>query len=141
MNDKHIFVDTNILIYAYDLDSKDKHHLAKTKIQELWSRSVPPSISVQVLQEFYVNLIRKHVPWRVAREIIVDYLQWNVVENDETLLLEGMRLTERWKLSFWDALIIAAAKSAKASIIWSEDFGTHREYEGIRIVNPLTSAE
>ncbi|MBI1977067.1 MAG: PIN domain-containing protein [Candidatus Omnitrophica bacterium] len=137
MGDKQIFVDTNILVYAHDLDAQEKHQIAKTKIQSLWDQSFHPSTSIQVLQEFYVNLIRKNVPLKTARETIMDYLAWDITRNDEILLVEGMRLKERWDISFWDALILAAAKSAKARILWSEDFATDQEYEGILVVNPL----
>lgn len=134
---KQIFVDTNILIYAHDLDAHEKQTIAKTKIQSLWDQESLPSTSIQVLQEFYVNLVRKSVPSKTARETVMDYLAWDIVSNDEALLVEGMRLKERWDISLWDALILAAAKFAKAQILWSEDFASGQEYEGILVVNPL----
>ena len=137
MENKQIFVDTNILIYAHDLDAQEKHKTAKSRIQSLWDQESPPSTSIQVLQEFYVNLVRKNVPSKIARETVMDYLAWDIVSNDEALLVEGMRLKERWDVSLWDALILAAAKFAKAHILWSEDFASGQEYEGIIVVNPL----
>ncbi len=101
MRDKPIFIDTNILIYAHDLDAKEKHKLAKEKLTYLWNLKLPPSISIQVLQEFYVNLVKKEVPLKIARETVLSYLEWDVIQNDEGLLLEGIRIKERYNLSFW----------------------------------------
>lgn len=132
-----IFVDTNILVYAHDRDAGEKHQIAKEKLAFLWDRPIMPSISVQVLQEFYVNLLRKKVPSSVARETVTDYLTWDVIDNDRSLFLEGMQLKERWKLSYWDALVLAAARKAKASQLWSEDFSPGQDYEGLVVVNPF----
>lgn len=137
MKDKQIFVDTNILVYAFDKDAGEKHKLAKKKIEFLWNRSLTPAVSVQVLQEVYVNLIKKNVPAEESKKTITDYIQWNVIDNDVALLLEGIRLRERWQISFWDSLILAAAKYAKAGIIWSENFSTNQEYDGITVINPI----
>lgn len=137
MLNKQIFVDTNILVYAHDRDAADKHRTAKDKVAHLWSRPLAPAISVQVLQELYVNLIRKDVSANDARQTVSDYCAWHIVDNDRALLMEGIGLWERWQSSFWDALILAAAKRAQASIIWSEDFNTDQTYDGIVVVNPL----
>ena len=94
MKDKGVFVDTNILIYAHDLDAKEKHTLAKEKLIYLWKSELVPSISIQVLQEFYVNLIKKDISLKIARETITNYLEWNVIPNGEDLLLEGIRIKE-----------------------------------------------
>ncbi len=138
MKGNHIFVDTNILVYAHDQDAKKKHVVAREKILQLWKKDLFPSISIQVLQEFYVNLIKKRIPISTATETIVSYLEWDVVENDRSLMLEGIGLQERWNVSFWDALILAAAKRAKASQIWTEDLNTGQNYDGVVAVNPLT---
>jgi len=96
-----------------------------------------PAISIQVLQELYVNLIRKDVSSDDARQTITDYCAWHVVDNDAVMLMEGIRLREKWHSSFWDALILAAAGRAQAGVIWSEDFNTGQSYDGIEVVNPL----
>ena len=67
------------------------------------------------------------------------YLEWNVVENDRELLVAGMQERERWKVSLWDALVLAAARRAHATVLWSEDFARGQDYEGFTIVNPLES--
>jgi len=140
MSVDQIFVDTNILVYAHDVDAGHKHRTARDKISSLWQRDLLPSISVQVLQEFYVNLIRKKVPAPVARETVSNYLEWHVIANDRNLFVEGIRWKERWNLSFWDALILAAAATAKAKEVWSEDLNAGQVYGGIRVTNPLVEA-
>jgi len=137
MASSQIFVDTNILVYAHDRDAADKHQVAKDRVAELWLLPISPAISVQVLQELYVNLIRKEISQAEARRTVVDYGAWHVVDNDQALLLEGIDLQTRWQSSFWDALILAAARRARAGVIWSEDFNTTQDYDGIVAVNPL----
>lgn len=137
MQNKQIFVDTNLLVYAHDRDAADRHEKAKTLVAELWCRPMLPAISVQVLQELYVNLIRKQVSDEEARETIVDYRTWHVIDNDALLLMEGIEIRERLQSSFWDGLILAAAKRAGAGAIWSEDFNTGQNYDGVIAVNPL----
>jgi predicted nucleic acid-binding protein len=92
---------------------------------------------VQVLQELCVNLIRKTVSQSEARQTISDYCAWHVVDNDPTLLVEGIDLQIRWQSSFWDALILAAARRVGAGVIWSEDLAPTQDYGGIVAVNPL----
>jgi predicted nucleic acid-binding protein len=137
MSDDPVFVDTNILVYAHDKDAGDKYLIAKAKVESLWNRQILPSISVQVLQEFHVNLVRKKVKASDAREAVLNYLEWDVIDNDRALLLEGMRLQETWRLSFWDALIIAAAKRAKVKELWTEDLNPGQNFEGVVVINPL----
>ena len=137
MSGDQVFVDTNILVYAHDKDAGDKHRIAKEKVSALWHRALLPSVSVQILQEFYVNLIRKTVKASDAREVVTSYLEWDVIDNDRALLLEGMRMKEKWSISYWDALVLAAAKKAKARELWSEDLNAGQNYEGVVVVNPL----
>jgi predicted nucleic acid-binding protein len=132
-----VFVDTNILVYAHDLDAGEKHERAKRRVAELWSRPTPPALSVQVLQELFVSLQRRGVTRVAAREVVEDYLHWRVVENTGDLLLEGIAAMDRWSLSFWDALIVAAARKAGAKELWSEDLNVGQDYGGVKVVNPL----
>ena len=137
MRISQIFVDTNLLVYAHDRDAAEKHEKAKTLVAELWHRPILPAISVQVLQELYVNLIRKAVADVEARQTIADYRAWHVVDNDAALLMEGIEIRERLQSSCWDGLILAAAKRAQAGTIWSEGFNTGQSYDGVVAVNPL----
>lgn len=137
MSDENLFIDANILVYAHDKDAKERHETARTLVAKLWSDVSVPSISVQVLQEFYVNLLRKGVPDSEASGAVDDYLNWRVVDNDRSLLTSGIEERRRFKISFWDGLILAAARRAGAKILWSEDFNAGQSYDGILVVNPL----
>ena len=132
-----LFIDTNILVYAHDLDAGEKHDKARRFVAELWRAEPLPWLSVQVLQEFLVSLRRRNVPLTEIRETLADYGRWRIVENTVGTLRAGLAEMERWQLSFWDALILAAARQAGASRIWSEDLGDGQDYDGIRVVNPL----
>jgi predicted nucleic acid-binding protein len=140
MSDRAVFVDTNILVYAHDTDAGDKGKVAARKLTELWDSGFPASISVQVLQELYVNLLRKGVTQRAARETVSDYFVWQVIDNDRTLFAQAMEEQARWKLSFWDASILAAARRAAARVLWSEDFSPGQDYGGVVVVNPLAAS-
>ena len=74
---------------------------------------------------------------RWCRPTSADYRTWHVVDNDAMLLMEGIEIRERLQSSFWDGLILAAAKRARASAIWSENFNTGQNYDGVVAVNPL----
>ena len=132
-----VFVDTNILVYAHDLEAGPRHRKAKELVAEGWRHSPPPWVSVQVLQELLVNLRRKGLGPKAARHTVEDYMHWRVVENTLSLFAGGLDEMDRWKVSLWDAMILAAARSASAKIIWSEDLSEGQDYDGIEIVNPL----
>lgn len=131
------FVDTNVLVYAHDLDAGRKHERAKLLLVEFWRSKPLPWISVQVLQELLVTLRRKGVATCDARETVEDYTRWRVVENNVGLVRAGMSEMERWQLSFWDGLILAAARSVGAATVYSEDLSHEQDYGGISVVNPF----
>lgn len=140
MSDKS-FVDTNVLIYAYDVDAGDKHAVAVRILTELWSTQLG-ILSTQVLQEFYVNVTRKiPSPLRrsIARGIVKDYIAWQVetVELEQVLL--ASELEERYQLSFWDALIVVAARKGGAAKILSEDLNASQTIDGVLIENPFVT--
>ncbi len=136
MNDE-LFVDTNILVYAHDRDAGRKHRVARERVRDLWLSDRYPAISVQVLQELFVNLRRRDVPLSEARDIISDYSAWRVAETTVALCLQAADEVERWQVSFWDGLILAAARTMGATILWSEDLNAGQNYGGIQVVNPL----
>ncbi len=138
MKDK-TFVDTNILVYAHDLDSGKKHEVAKKTIINLWSTR-EGVISTQVLQEFYVTLTRKvPVPLKKSqvRRILNNYLQWDVAVNNAETILQAIEIEENYHISFWDAMIVSAAYFKNASRILTEDLNEGQQIEGIAIVNPF----
>jgi len=135
----NVLIDTNVLVYAHDLDAGEKHEQAKQLVSDLWLYNPLPWVSVQVLQELLVTLRRKGVKTAEARETVDAYTRWRVVENDVGLLKAGMAEMERWQLSFWDGLILAAARRARVSTIFSEDLSHEQNYGGIHVQNPFLS--
>ena len=138
MSDR-IFVDTNILVYAHDLSSGDRHAKASAVIESLWEAGTGV-ISTQVLQEFYVTVTRKiknPLKSAEAREIIRNYLAWPVQINDPETTIRASEIEEKNSLSFWDALIVAVALRLQAKKIISEDLNHGQIIEGILIENPL----
>jgi len=141
MNDK-CFVYTNILVYAHDRSAGLKHQRAQTLLEQLWD-SGQGVLSTQVLQELCINLRRKiHRPLPVeeVRRLIRDYATWEVVTNTPESILQALDIEQRYKTSFWDALILQAAESSGASILYSEDLATGQRYRTVRVINPLTTS-
>jgi predicted nucleic acid-binding protein len=139
MTENRTFIDTNIIVYAYDVTAGEKHETAKKLLMGMW-RSGLGLVSTQVLQELYVTLTRK-IPRPVkpaqAAEIVQDMLTWDVVVNDGATILEAAALEAKEKLSFWDALIVVAAARGGAQTLLSEDLSDGRAIAGVRIVNPF----
>jgi predicted nucleic acid-binding protein len=133
------FVDTNILIYAEDRDAKDKHSIARELVVELWD-SGEGVVSVQVLQEFYVNVTRKlkkPLAPAKAKQIIEEYLTWTVIDNTGPMLLDAIDLQRKARLSFWDALIVQAAILARCDCLYSEDLNAGQRFGSVVVINPF----
>jgi predicted nucleic acid-binding protein len=133
------FLDTNILVYAHDRSAGNKHERARGLVEQLWATS-EGVLSTQVLQELCINLRRRMVnPFSLEelREVIQDYLRWRIVVNTPESVLQALEMEARYKISFWDALILQAADSAGATVLYSEDFAAGQSYGGVRVVNPL----
>jgi predicted nucleic acid-binding protein len=138
MSDK-CFVDTNILVYAHDRSAGVKHDRANALVNQLWDtgRGV---LSTQVLQELCFNLRRKAAhPLSVdeVRLLVQDYSSWELVTNTSASILGALDIEVRYKISFWDALIVHAAEASGASILYSEDLARGQRYGSIQVVNPL----
>lgn len=133
------FVDTNILVYAHDASERSRQPVARARLEALWA-SGTGVLSTQVLQEFYVVATRKFTPQmarREARAIVSLYATWPLVQIDPTLILAASQLEQRLRLSFWDALIIEAARVAGAATLLSEDLQHGRRIGGMRIEDPF----
>jgi len=132
------FVDTNILIYAHDADANLKHGVAKSVLAELWSQRTGV-LSMQVLQEFYVNVTRKiasPLPKDVARMVVGSYAIW-CVETTPAEISSAFRIEDESRIGFWDALIVASAAKCGAVRILSEDLNARQMIAGVRIENPF----
>jgi len=133
------FVDTNILLHAYDRDAGDKRARAAAVLRELWQerRGV---LSTQVLQEFYVNA-RRELSAPLSREeaerVLRRYEAWPVAVVGPADVFEAIRLEARHQLSFWDALIVGAAARLGATVLLSEDLNPGQVIEGVQVVDPF----
>jgi predicted nucleic acid-binding protein len=134
------FVDTNILIYAHDLDASMKREIANTVLRELWSERMGV-LSVQVLQEFYVNVTRKipkPLSEDVARHVVDSYAIW-CVETTPAEISAAFRIEDESQISFWDALIVSSAVKSGAVRLLSEDLSAGQRIAGILIENPFAA--
>jgi len=126
-------------MYAHDSSAGAKHERAKTLVEELW-RNRSGVLSTQVLQELCVNLRRKAgrpLEPRTTRDLVADYLSWHVAVNTGESILAALDLEERYRISFWDALVVHAAQTAGADVLYSEDFADGQVFGTVRVVNPL----
>ena len=131
------FIDTNILIYAFDRSAGEKHRIAVDLVRRLWSER-RGWISLQVMQEFYVSATRKlKLPvdaatlqvrrlgfWRVHRPLVDD-------------ILAAIDLHQRHSVSFWDALILRSAQASQCSVLWSEDLSNGQRWGNLEVRNPF----
>jgi predicted nucleic acid-binding protein len=132
------FVDTNVLIYAHDVDAQRKHEIAQGILRELWTRRTG-ALSTQVLQEFYVNVTRKiasPLSKPAARAIVDSYVVW-CVDTTPAEISAAFRIEDEARIGFWDALIVAAARKAGADRILSEDLNAGQTISGVRVENPF----
>jgi predicted nucleic acid-binding protein len=133
-----VFIDTNVLVYAHDVDAGRKHQIAKRIVHDLSQQRVG-ILSTQVLQEFYVNVTRKiasPLSKSEARAIIEDFSHW-CIATSPTDIRQAFLIEDGAGISFWDALIVAAAVKAGAARILSEDMNHGQTIAGIPIENPF----
>lgn len=134
------FVDTNVLVYAYDASDAFKHERAIEVLDRLERRSAG-AISTQVLGEFFTIATRRiPMPLGVAeaeRSVIRYARAWTVYEPTCTAVLEAVRAVREHTLSYWDGLIWATAKLNEVPTVLSEDFSDGLLLEGVRFLNPF----
>ncbi len=133
-----VFIDTNILVYAYDIDAGRKRQMAQNVLLGL-RQDRSGALSMQVLQEFYNTVTRKlasRVPKDEAREIVEDFSYW-CVETTPKEIKRAFQTEDEARINFWDAMIISAAIRSGASLILSEDLNPGQTIAGIQIENPF----
>ncbi len=134
------FVDSNILLYAASKkpDEQDKAGRAKDLLNAL-----DLALSVQVLQEFYVQATRATRADRMSHQqatlLIRSFCRYPVQETTLALVESALRTTERFQVSYWDAAIIEAARALGCREVLSEDLSDGQDYGGVRVVNPFRS--
>lgn len=132
-----VFVDTNVLLYAVDEAEPEKQAAARAWRAALW-KNRSGRISFQVLQEFYGN-VRQKWPSAAdeARAEVRDLLAWHPVAVDGALLASGWKIQDRFRLSFWDAMIVAAAKASSCRYLLTEDLPPGQTLDGIEVISPF----
>ncbi|HEX4960641.1 MAG TPA: PIN domain-containing protein [Thermoanaerobaculia bacterium] len=134
-----VFVDTNVLLYRHDRDRPDKQSAAELWMAHLW-RTRSGRVSVQVLQEFYVNVTQKLKPGldrQSARQEVRELTTWHPILLDSRVVSEAWELQDRYDLSFWDCLIAAAARIAGCRFLLTEDLQHDQDLNGVRVLNPF----
>jgi predicted nucleic acid-binding protein len=135
----NVFVDTNVLLSARDASETVKQPLAAARLDDLWVNR-NGRISVQVLNEYFVNVTRKLDPGlspEEAWEDIESLAVWNPLPIDMPLLARAFAAQCRYQLSWWDAMIVAAAEATGCTRILSEDLSDQASYFGIQVENPF----
>lgn len=132
------FLDTNILLYAI---SKAPAEAEKCQEARLILREPSLTLSVQVLQEFYVQSTRvtrtDPITHQEACALIQLWLRHRIVPLTVQIMQDALEIKNRSRISYWDAAILAAAASAGCSRVLSEDLNPGQNYEGIRVHNPF----
>jgi len=131
------FVDTNVLLYEIDASAPIKQRQARSWINRLWEENAG-ALSWQVLHEFYVNATRKlRDPAFHARSVVELFTQWQPVDTTHALIQRGWYWTDAAHLSYWDALIVAAAERSGCQWLLSEDFQAGQKLGSITVINPF----
>jgi len=134
------FLDTNVLVYAWSESNAPKGVKARSIIRELAGQN-SAVVSMQVLQEFYSVLTTKmNCDKLLAKEAMLGFARIPLVQTDLALLQQAIDISILTRLSFWDALIVAAAEYAKCTTLYSEDMNARQIIRGIRIVNPFSDS-
>ncbi len=132
-----VFVDTNVLVYRYDLSQPAKHRSATDWLERLWETRLG-RVSTQVQHELYATLSRKlGMPRDDARTIVTSLEAWQPVDVGHPVVTRAWALEDRHSLSWWDALIVAAAQICGADALLTEDLQHGAEYGGVRVVDPF----
>lgn len=134
-----IFVDTDVLLYAFDSQNPVKRAQAEHWLDYLWPTR-EGRMSWQVLNELYANAVRRPgVPASAARKVVSEFTVWQPAGIDLGLIERAWHWMDRAQLSYWDSLIIGSAERLGCNISLSEDFQVNRRYGGVRTVNPFQS--
>jgi predicted nucleic acid-binding protein len=134
------FVDTNILVYAHDRSAGRKFDIARALIQHLLDER-KGLLSVQVLMEFYVTVTQKlpnPLSAELAKEILVDLKTWRLFSPNPSDVIDAVQLSQKHRISLWDAMIIHAADKLGAALLWSEDLSEGQSFGGVTVRNPFT---
>ena len=134
-----IFVDTNIFIYARDPNDAAKHARAAEWIATFW-RDRTGRTSVQVLSEYYYNVTGRLTPKVASADAWDDVealFEWKPQPMDAALLERARDIEQRWRLNWWDSMIVAAAQLQGCAILLTEDLQDGAVFGGVTVRNPF----
>ncbi len=132
-----IFIDTNILLYSLDQHDSKRQNLSRQKLKQITQKD-QGVISTQVLQEFYVAAVQKMgVEPLVAKGILASLENFEIVVIQIPLIKDAIDCHILNQISFWDALVVVSAASAKCDLLWTEDLNSGQVIHGVQIENPL----
>jgi predicted nucleic acid-binding protein len=133
------FLDTNVLVYAHDRSAVEKHGRAVDLLERTTSQR-RGALSVQVLQEFFVTVTGKLAKPLAAREaaaIVSDLGVLAVHAPDQADVLAAIDIHDQLQVSFWDAMVLRSASALGCAVLWSEDLGHGRRYDGVEVRSPF----
>ena len=133
------FLDTNILVYAYDRSAGQKHNLAVQLIEGCWENE-NGCLSIQVLQEFFVTVTRRittPLDPQTARQIVADLAHWRLHSPQPSDLLQVIDFQQGHQLAVWDAQVVQSAASLGCKQLLSEDLHHGQVYSGVQVINPF----
>lgn len=134
------FVDTNVLLYAHT-KFKDRAESAKAERARQILKSRDLALSVQVLQEFYVQATRESRADRLRHDqavrLVVAFQRFPVQELTVELVQAAFATRERFRISYWDAAILEAARRQECDIVLTEDLNHGQDYDGVRVIDPF----
>ena len=136
------FVDTNVLLYSISTAADEAPKAARAR-QLLEADDL--AHSVQVLQEFYVQATRPTRPDPLSHDqasaLIEAFCRYPVQEIDLPVMRAALETKERYRISYWDAAILEAARRLQCSVVLSEDLADDQDYGGVRVVNPFSQTQ
>jgi predicted nucleic acid-binding protein len=136
------FADTNVLLYAVSGDPEERHKASRAR-GVLAERDL--ALSVQVLQEFYVQATRQSRGDRLSHEqaasLIESFFRFRLTAITREIMLAAIATRARFQISYWDAAILEAARSLGCDTVLSEDLSDEQDYDGVRVENPFCPAQ
>ncbi|MBV9094056.1 MAG: PIN domain-containing protein [Streptosporangiaceae bacterium] len=132
------FVDTNVLLYAVSRDRREQDKAERAN-DILAARDL--SLSVQVLQEFYVQATRDSRPDAITHDqavrLIESFRRFPVQDMTDAIMMAALATRQRFMVSYWDAAVIEASRALGCEVLLSEDLGDGQDYAGVRVENPF----
>jgi predicted nucleic acid-binding protein len=136
-----VFVDTTVLVYSRDASEPQKQEQAMSWMAYLW-RTRAGRLSFQVLQEFYVTVTEKLDPGlerESARSDVRSLVPWRPISVDTRVMEGAWLIQDRYQISWWDSLIVAAAQVGDCSYLLTEDLEEGLKFDGVQVINPFVS--